>query len=385
MSLKYQKIKSIFTSVVVFSMLFGSFVFRADAKDIAPFEELSLGNSIFVFRGSSKKPQLASNSPQFVKRNITNRKLTASARRAPKPMPPRRKMATKKIGKNAPAPQTTADARTSLEKLFDKAVASYNQGRYEDAATTYRQVIALDATHPDANANLASTYRQLGRFADANARYKIAAEYIKDDTDLYSEWGFCLGKVDLWTNATARLLTAKQLNADAINNANLGWAYLNAAQSNLATRNTRAANTNFSRAKGFLEKAIEMNPQMTAALLNLGIVYNGLGEYQNAVEVLTKANAARPNWLAAANELGIAYRKSNDLPAAIVQFQKVVSLDGNFASGYFNLGEAQYQSGNKKDARKTHDRLKELNKTLALRLDGLMKANSKPTSEKSYY
>jgi tetratricopeptide (TPR) repeat protein len=217
MYFKYQKIKSLVASVIVFSILFGNLAVKANAKDIAPFEELSFGKSVFVFRGSSRKPQYNSTSVRYFKRNVANRKVTKPRRPSKKTVANRRKKSSVKTKSNL-----SLAANNAVNKLFDKAVENYNQGRYADAVATYKQVIALDATHPDAHANLASSYRQLERYALANAEYKFAADFIKDDTDMFSEWGFCLGKVDEWTKAVARLTTAKELNADAINFANIG-------------------------------------------------------------------------------------------------------------------------------------------------------------------
>ena len=378
MYLKNQKIKSFFASIIVFSILFSSFVFKAKAKDLPPFEELSLGSSVFIFRGSTKKPQFNSNSTRYVKRSYTSRKLKKSRRTSKKSVANRRKKpSTKKSVSRKPQtvstkPKPTETDSTKVETLFDKAVENYNQGRYEEAIATYKQVIALDATHPDAHANLAGAYRQLERYAEANGEYKFAAEYIKDDTDLFSEWGYCLGKVDEWTKAVARLQTAKELEADAINYANVGWGYLNAAQKNISENNTAEARANFLQAKEFLQKAIALYPQLVAAFLNLGVVYNGFGEPEKAVEILTKANSARTNWLTAINELGVAYRQSNNLAAAIIQFQKAVSIDDKFAVGYFNLGEAQVKSGKKDEARKTLEKLKKLDKDLATQLEKII-------------
>ncbi len=66
MNFKYKKMKSFFASVIVFSILFGNLAGTANAKDIAPFEELSLGKSVFIFRGSSRKLQYKSASPLLI-------------------------------------------------------------------------------------------------------------------------------------------------------------------------------------------------------------------------------------------------------------------------------------------------------------------------------
>ncbi|MEO8041809.1 MAG: hypothetical protein ABI646_04270, partial [Acidobacteriota bacterium] len=48
------------------------------------------------------------------------------------------------------------------------------------------------------------------------------------------------------------------------------------------------------------------------------------------------------------------------------------SLDGNNVAGLFNLGSAQFASGDKKGAKRTQERLKKLNPALAGRLDNIL-------------
>jgi hypothetical protein len=47
-------------------------------------------------------------------------------------------------------------------------------------------------------------------------------------------------------------------------------------------------------------------------------------------------------------------------------------LDGNNVAGLFNLGSAQYASGDKKGAKKTQERLKKINPGLAVQLDNIL-------------
>lgn len=259
------------------------------------------------------------------------------------------------------------------EAWFDLGVANYNQGKYEAAAEAYNKTIALDAKNPEAHASLASVYRQMEKYPEANAQYKLAAETIKDDADLYSEWGFCLGKVDEWDKAVARLQTARDLSPDSIDYSNLGWGYYNAAQKDSDDGNKDAAEAKYEQGKTILLKAVELNPKFDAAHLNLGITYTGLGDYKNAVDTLTKANNLHRNWLVGINELGVAYRKMDNLNQAISQFERAVNLDDKFALGYFNLGEAQSKLGRKKEAKKTLERLKQLDPQLANKLDRAIK------------
>jgi tetratricopeptide (TPR) repeat protein len=79
------------------------------------------------------------------------------------------------------------------------------------------------------------------------------------------------------------------------------------------------------------------------------------------------------DWYFAHNELGTALRGLGEVALAIVQFQRVVNMNDKFAKGLYNLGEAQFASGDKKAAEATFKKLKKLDPALASRLDGVLK------------
>ena len=253
---------------------------------------------------------------------------------------------------------------------FDLGVAYYNKGDYKNAETAYLQTIQYDKDNGQAHANLASTYRQLDRFADANDEFKIAANTIKNP-DLYSEWGYSLGKVADWEKAVARLNTARELSPSAIDNTNLGWAYYNAAYTQSVAKNDTSAKANYELGKTYLEKAVEQDPKLDAAYLNLGSTHNALGEFQDAVNVLNVASRLHPNWVIAINQLGLGFRGLKDFVNAVATFKRAIDIDKNYISGLFNLGEAYHSSGNTKEAKKINDRLRKLNPAMAAKLDNI--------------
>lgn len=255
--------------------------------------------------------------------------------------------------------------------LFDMGVAYYNVGDYENAIVAYQAVVKAEPKNYQAHANLASTYRQLERYAEANAQYKIASEGIKT-ADLYSEWGYCLGKVKEWETSIARLETAKEISPTAIDNSNVGWAYYNAGAEKAEAKNEEEAKSDFSKAKVFLETAVQMDPRLDAALLNLGSTHNKLGEFQLAVAVLKTVLGFRKDWSLATNQLGVGYRGLNDLTNAIATFKRVIDMDGNNVTGLFYLGEAYHASGNKKEAQKINDRLKKIDPNAAAQLNNVL-------------
>ena len=247
---------------------------------------------------------------------------------------------------------------------FDLGVAYYNAGDYKNAAIFYENAVKADPKNYQAHANLASTYRQLERYPEANAEYAVASNGIKT-ADLYSEWGFCLGKTNEWDKAAERLQTARELSPTAIDNSNVGWAYYNSGNAKAASKNEAGAKADYALGKSFLQKAVEQDPKLDAAYLNLGSTHNGLGEYQLAVSVLNTAVGLHKGWTIALNQLGLGYRGLNDLTNAVTIFKQVTDLDGNNVFGLFRLGEAYNASGNKKEAKKINDRLKKLDPALA--------------------
>ncbi len=254
---------------------------------------------------------------------------------------------------------------------FEIGVASYNAGDYAGAAAAYEQVVKTEKDNYQAHANLASAYRQLERFADANVQYSLASVGVKTP-DLYSEWGYCLGKVAEWDKATARLETAKELSPTAIDNSNVGWAHYNAGQSQAAAKDPEKAKVSYALAKSALEVAVQLDPRLDAAYLNLGSTHNGLGEFQAAVSVLKTVLGFRKDWSIAAVQLGMGYRGMGDLKNAVSTFKRIVDLDKNSVAGLFNLGEAYNATGNAKEAKKINDQLRKINPSAAARLDNVL-------------
>ena len=268
--------------------------------------------------------------------------------------------------------ETVAIAPEYAPAWFDLGVISYNKGDYPGAEKAYKEAIRIDPDYYQAHANLASTYRQMERFAEANAEYKLAEVGIKDNPDLYSEWGYCLGKTNEWDKSVARLEQARKLSPNAVDDSNVGWGYYNSAQADKQAKKDAEATAKLQKSKESLQSAVQKDPKLDAAYMNLGSTNNALGDFEAAVAALNIALSLRRDWVIALNQLGLGYRGLNNLTAAIQQFNRVVAIDGNNIAGLFNLGSAQYASGDKKAARKTQERLKKLNPNLASQLDGIL-------------
>ena len=85
-----------------------------------------------------------------------------------------------------------------------------------------------------------------------------------------------------------------------------------------------------------LEKSRKLNPHNGKNYLPLGIVYNNLGRYDEAVIAFKEAEK---NWITQElyNDLGYAYLKLGDLKKAGESFQKNIYMFPNIADAYLNL------------------------------------------------
>jgi tetratricopeptide (TPR) repeat protein len=260
---------------------------------------------------------------------------------------------------------------TFAPAAFDLGVELYNSGNYNEAAVAYQEAVKNDDKDYQAHANLASTYRQLEQYPQANVEYKTASLGI-NNSPLYNEWGYCLGKTAEWDKAVARLNTAADMTPTAIDSSNVGWAYYNAGKSQANAKNDAAAKNDYELARNFSQRAAALDPKLDAAYLNLGSSQNALGEFQLAVQALQTALGLHGNWVVALNQLGYGYRGLGDLKNAVAFYKKAVDLDGRNTFGMFNLTEAYYASGDKKAAKKMSDQLRKVDPSLAGPLDSIL-------------
>jgi tetratricopeptide (TPR) repeat protein len=266
------------------------------------------------------------------------------------------------------------------EAYFDLGVANYNREKYTDAAANYQEAIRLKNDYADAHVNLAETYRQLAMderdanrkkdlFNKAVGSYRLATAFVKNDTEMYSSYGYVLGRLGRWNDAIDTLKMAMTPESDAIDYSNIGWAYYNASQEDSAYQRADQAKLKLQEARTALERSVSLDRNFEAAYLNLGITQNDQGDFTAAVASLQNAVRLKKNWTFALNELGIAYRKLNQLDNAVEQFKRVTEIDNNFTSGFYNLAESEFRRGHTKDAKKAQDRVRKLNPNLARQLD----------------
>ena len=86
------------------------------------------------------------------------------------------------------------------------------------------------------------------------------------------------------------------------------------------------------------ERAVALNPNMVAAISNIGIAYYDQENYEKAEEFQLRALEIDPNFLAALNNLGSVRRSQKDIAAAIECYRKALAVNPDYVEGMNNLG-----------------------------------------------
>ncbi len=71
---------------------------------------------------------------------------------------------------------------TAIEELYNKGLASYNEGKYEEAKTALAKVVDLNPEHDYAQYYLARSYAQLNDVANAKVHYQKVIELLPGTT-----------------------------------------------------------------------------------------------------------------------------------------------------------------------------------------------------------
>ena len=127
--------------------------------------------------------------------------------------------------------------------------------------------------------NLAESYRQLERYNDAISQYRLAVAFNDKDPELFSTFGFVLGKIDSWKPAIENFKKAVELEPDHVNHANLGWAYMQSAGKNREVRFFDKAKQDLENAEVALKEAVRQKNDSFAAQFNLGVTLNALEKH----------------------------------------------------------------------------------------------------------
>ena len=202
----------------------------------------------------------------------------------------------------APSADVVQSQMTSLANYqLNIGVNMQTNGRSEEAITYFKRALALDSSNVDAYNDLGTVQLQLNKNDDAIATYKKLVAMKPFDSDAATSLGNAYAQAKQWTNAADSYKKATQL--DPSNTT----ALYSAGQAYLLNNKLNDALTTF-------QKLGRLKPNDPNVYYALGQTYNKIGNYDYAIDNLTKAidlkhGTAFPQ---AESELGYAYAGKGD-------------------------------------------------------------------------
>jgi predicted O-linked N-acetylglucosamine transferase (SPINDLY family) len=193
--------------------------------------------------------------------------------------------------------------------LLAKAVALHKDGRFEEAARVYREILSEAPRDFDAHHLLGVIALQRGRFDVAQRLINAALSVNPHDVTAMG---------------------------------NLGTSYMRDGQLGSALQ--------------WFEIALKLQPDSLMALTNVGTALHNMGRNSNAIPILRKAYAISGDSYQICNILGACLIKNGEAREAAELFEAATRADPNNAEGWTNLSVALNAIGQHTRARECADK-----------------------------
>jgi tetratricopeptide (TPR) repeat protein len=217
-------------------------------------------------------------------------------------------------------------------RLFNRAAALSEKGRYAAAVPAWQQALALNPDDDRAQNSLGAALASTGKPAEAVPHFEKAVALNPDFDEAQSGLGAALMATGRIAEAIPRYEKALEINpenAEAL--ANLGAALAQSGRLNEGILR--------------LERAVALDPEFLGARANLGTALLQKGEPGQAVPHLEKAVALDPRSAPLQSSLGLALLGEGKPEEAIVHFRKAVATAPGSVEAHVSLATALHQAG----------------------------------------
>jgi protein O-GlcNAc transferase len=302
-----------------------------------------------------------------------------------------------------------------LTALLREATQVHHQGRLDEAERLYRQILAVDARHPDVLNRLAVVALQRGHLTEAHFRIEAALLASPASASALSNKGTILLALKNYPEALdaydrslalnpadadghynrARTLTELSRHGEALASydqtitlrpkdaeayAHRGYVLVRLARPNEALASFDHAISLQPRAEFYLyrgnilktlmrheealqsyDQALAINPDYSEALNNKGNTLLDLKRPEDALLNYDRAIALDPRAAVSFYNRGNALLELKNPAAALASYDQAIAINGNYAEAFTNRGNALLGLGRPRDALASYDRAIALN------------------------
>jgi tetratricopeptide (TPR) repeat protein len=231
---------------------------------------------------------------------------------------------------------------TTPQIKLERALDLHRRGRLDEAASAYRELLALDPNHADGLHLLGSVWSDLQRYPEALQCFDRALELRPDLAAAYLARGAVLLHLGRLDKALANLAQAIRLQPKDSRAYNALGAALERAN-------------RLPEALVCFEQSLALDPRQPEAYLNRGILLLGLGRHADALASIERALALRPQHPAAHTNRGSALLALGRPAEALASFDGAIALAPGEPTAHHNRGLALLRLERDADALSSFD------------------------------
>jgi tetratricopeptide (TPR) repeat protein len=237
----------------------------------------------------------------------------------------------------APVAQPSSTPGAPALSLKHAAVAHYQAGRLDAAASVFKQFLQNQPEDYVAQQYLIELYWRLGQYESARALLRNMSQMLTD-ANACMQFAFHLEDNQLYDLADQVYHEAVQLDPQAPE------ALYRLGKNALRARRYNDASTYF-------RQALQRHPGFVEAQHGLGLAAAERGETALAEQAFREVLRLVPDHAEAHTHLGQIYTRTGRLEAALAAYRRVVQLQPERAQGYHNLGTVLATQGKTAAAR----------------------------------
>ena len=221
---------------------------------------------------------------------------------------------------------------------FTFGVAMFQRGYLEQAAASFKQVIAAKPQDPEAYYNLGTLYLRRNALQDARQYLEQTVKLRPNYPEAWNNLGMVAAQEGQTDEAVRNFKQSLLLRPGyAIALANLGNIYRRQGD--------------FEEAEKLLGRALEITPDDPEFNYSLGMLYTRQDKFERAAHYLEKAVSLRPEYPDALNNLGVLFVRERRNSDAEERFKTCIRVAPNFDQAYLNLARLYVLLKDKEKAR----------------------------------
>ena len=251
---------------------------------------------------------------------------------------------------------------------YSRAVRLIDDGNSESGLTDLNEAIRLNEKYGDSYALRGDLYLMKHQYERAIDDFNQTLEINGESSEIYTKRGLAYNAIDGYHQAIADLELALEMNAEMEVPSAFAHAYFLRGQEMMGLEE-------FETALGDLDMAVVLNDQnadfyAARSLTKLALEdFDGaIGNYETLL-AMDETQEALPAFASAYYERGLAFLDEEDASRAMLDFDKAIGLNIDYALAYHARGMAHVMVGNYVDAMGDLDMALQLDKTIEV--DGM--------------